>query len=158
MVRRLGILLVVLVAAGVAVGATLEIKRKAYVAIDSLTAQAAYNGGIWTGWIDTQGHSTVCFEVENDYTGNTGITFRCESSDATTTTADEGFDITMDDLASGAATSTLITWAHSSGAADVRYTKCVDYIPHDFINCLFDDEAGNDATDDLTVRYSLQTP
>jgi len=137
---------------------TLQVQKRKYESISSLTAQAAYNGGIWTGWIDMEGFNAICFEIENDYTGNTGITFRCESDEPPLPAADAGFDITTDDCAGGKCNSVLMTVNHTSGAADVRYTKCIDNIPHSHINCKFDDEAGNNATDDLTVRYSLVSP
>lgn len=133
-----------------------ELRREPWQAVSSLTAQAAYNGGIWTGWILMGEFSDVCFEFSNDYTGNTGIKFRCEGSDDKTTSADAGADIHACDIASGTVQCSQASFERTFGAADGIGVICVDDVPYQYINCKFDDEAGANATDDLTVRYSRQ--
>lgn len=134
--------------------------RTEYKAISALTAQAAYNGGIWTGWIPMRQYRDICFAIYNDHTGNTGVTFTCEGTDDpdNTTAGTDGFAIQASDIAGGTVQGYDATFAHTTGAADDYWVQCVEAVPYDFINCQFDDEAGNNATDDITVTYSLQEP
>lgn len=155
----MGSIVTVAVVLSATVGAgTIEPHRGPYAAVSSLTDQAAYNGGIWTGWISMEARSDICFEILQDYTGNTGVTMRCEVTDDRSTADDGGADITAVDIAGGTATSVLLTWSHQTGTADAKWIWCVDDVPGEWISCLFDDKAGDNATDDLTVRYSLQGP
>ncbi len=150
--------LIALVIAFPAHAVNIEPRREPWQAVSSLTAKAAYNAGIWTGWIAMDEYSDVCFEIENDYTGNTGITMTCEVTDDKTTTAGTAADITALDIAGGSLVSVKATWTHETGAADAIWVWCVGWVPGQYLNCLFDDKAGNNATDDLTVRYSRQSP
>jgi hypothetical protein len=152
----ISIVLALLLYSSVANAGTIEIRRRPYTAISTLTA-ASFNGGVWTGWISMGDFTSICFRQFHDYTANTGVTMRCETSELTTTTADSGYDITSIDLAAGAATVSGLTYTRTTGA-DSRWTQCVDYVPGNFINCKFDDLAGGSADDLLTVEYQMVTP
>ena len=134
---------------------TLEIRKGQNVAISTVTADA-FNGGIWTGWISVADKAAICFDLFHDYTGNAGVTMRCETSQDKTTAADSGFDITVLSIAGGTATSTVLTWSHATGA-DTRWSWCVEP-PGAYINCKFDDTSGNNGSDTLTAEYRLVTP
>ena len=136
----------------------IEPRRDEWKAVASLTNRAAYNGGIWTGWILMEEYSDVCFEILQDYTGNTGVTMTCEGTDNKDDTAGTAADIPSLEIAGGTATSVKLTFSHKTGTADAKWVWCVDDVPYQYLNCLFDDKAGDDANDDLTVRYSRQSP
>jgi len=147
---------VILLAAAFALGGTLEIRKGQSTAVSTMTA-AAFNAGVWTGWIEVGDKQSICFNLFHDYTGNAGVTMRCETSDDKTTAPDAGYDLVMLTLASGTATSQAVTYSHATGA-DARWNWCWDNLPGGYVNCKVDDTSGNNGTDTITVTYRLLTP
>lgn len=151
------VLAVALVAsATIAMAGTVEIRKTGSVAISTITADA-FNGGLWTGWINVNDKAAVCFDVTYVRAAATGVTMRCETSEASTTTADAGFDLHAIDIAGGALSSYPMTWTYTSSASK-SWSWCVDDLPGKYVNCLFDDLASGGATDYLTVVYRVVTP
>ena len=153
---RFALALALLLTTSAASAGTLEPRKRPYAAISTLTA-AAFNGGVWTGWIDMRDYSAVCFKAFHDYTGNAGVTMRCEMSSLSTTANDSGYDVASYGIASGTVTVSAMTWTRTTGA-DSRWVQCVDDVVDQFLNCKFDDSSGNNGTDTLTVEYMLVTP
>lgn len=112
------------------------------------TAAQAFNSGVWSGWIEVGRANAICFDLFHDYTGNAGVTMRCETSSSSSTTNDAGYDIHVLSVSAGTATSSTLTWSNATGA-DERWTWCVDDIPGDWLNCYFDDTSGNNGTDTI---------
>ena len=126
--------------------------------LDAVSCAGATN---WSGWVPVPYHRSVAWEIffnGDAAPATTGVTMRCESSDANTTANDSGFDVhkLQDSATAGTSDSYVHTW-NNAVTADERWTWGVDNLRHNYINCLYTCTAG-DANDVLTVRHKRITP
>lgn len=154
----LGVVLgVSLTYAALAMAATVETVREAGRFTSPVIDAQAFNSGKWTGWLQTGSDAALCFDIFHDYTGNAGVTMRCETADDSSTANDAGYDVTTLDVASGTATSKVLTFSHATGA-DARWSWCLGDLSGQYINCYFDDTSGDNGTDTVTVTVKGISP
>ena len=120
----------------------------------------------WTGWMRVDTKRTVCFDIAlvDADSSVTSVDMRCETSRASTTVADAGYDVPVyvSTSAAGVTTSvpsTIRQTATGGGApGSSLWTWCVTNIPGPFVECLFHGNGVPAAADTVHVYARGITP
>jgi hypothetical protein len=116
----------------------------------------------WTGWVNTGSMRSVAFDIlfTDANSSVTSVTMVCESSTASSTANDSGYDLHVlyDSATEGTSTSVPHIWSYTTGGTK-RWNWTVTNVPSEWLNCKFYYSGGTPAAADvITVVARGITP